>query len=207
MNGKRSDEELVAQMRSGATACFEELVSRYTPKVFSLASRLLKNREDAEEVLQDVFHTVYRKIDGFEGKSSFSSWLYRITVNSAFMKLRKRRQQHRFVGMDDVPVDVQKAVTSRSVEAGGGDATALSRQLHIALEQAVERLPEEYRPVFILRDVDGLSSHEVSEILDITVPAVKSRLHRSRLMLRRRLMRYYRELEGQAAPESVRAAG
>lgn len=207
MATERSDEELVIALRHGETACYEELVSRYTPKVFSLASRLVKNREDAEEILQDVFHTVYRKIEGFEGKSSFSSWLYRITVNSAFMKLRKRRQLHRFVAIEDVPLDVQKVVTARSVEAGGGDVATHSRQLHSALEQALERLPEDYRPVFILRDVDGLSSQEVSKILDITVPAVKSRLHRSRLMLRRRLVRFYRELDGVCADEPVRAAG
>jgi RNA polymerase sigma-70 factor (ECF subfamily) len=87
---KKSDLDLVRDFRKGDQLAFEELLSRYSNKVFSLASRLTRNNEDAEEVLQDVFVTVHRKIAGFEGKSSFSSWLYRVTVNAAFMKLRKR---------------------------------------------------------------------------------------------------------------------
>ena len=89
---KKSDLELIVEFQKGDQRSFEELISRYSNKVFSLASRLTRNTEDAEEVIQDVFVTVHRKIGGFEGKSSFSSWLYRVTVNAAFMKLRKRKQ-------------------------------------------------------------------------------------------------------------------
>jgi RNA polymerase sigma-70 factor (ECF subfamily) len=93
---KSSDLELIADFKAGNQQSFEELINRYSNKVFSLATRLTRNTEDAEEVLQDVFVTVHRKIGSFEGKSSFSSWLYRVTVNAAFMKLRKRRQDHRW---------------------------------------------------------------------------------------------------------------
>src|SRR5258708_5708025 len=90
---KLTDVELVEIFKAGSIDAFEELISRYESKVFNLAMRFTRNQEDAEEVLQDVFATIYKKIDGFQGKSAFSSWLYRIIVNAAFMKLRKRRQQ------------------------------------------------------------------------------------------------------------------
>lgn len=193
MANQKTDLELVAEFKAGCEASFEELVHRYSGKAFSLASRLTRNQEDAEEVLQDVFVTVYRKIDGFEGKSSFSSWLYRVTVNSALMKLRKRKRDQT-VSMEDVLPQLQNSPYLKTSEQAEGDAATLRSQLNAALEEAIRRLPDDYRPVFVLRDIDGLTSREVSKILQLTVPAVKSRLHRSRLMLRRRLSRLYREL-------------
>jgi RNA polymerase sigma-70 factor (ECF subfamily) len=195
MLAKKTDQELVRGLVRGDQAFFEELVARYSPKVFSLAARLTKNAEDAEEVLQDVFVTVHKKIAGFEGKSSFSSWLYRVTMNSALMKLRKRRTD-RLVSVEEDTPEINHAVMHASSEQEDLDSITLRGQLNQALELAIKRLPEEYRPVFILRDVDGLSSHEVSKILKLSIPAVKSRLHRSRLMLRRRLVRFYQEYQG-----------
>jgi RNA polymerase sigma-70 factor (ECF subfamily) len=160
--------------------------------VFSLASRLTRNTEDAEEVLQDVFVTVHRKIASFEGKSSFSSWLYRVTVNAAFMKLRKRRQDTS-ISLEDIVQQSHTVAALKSPESAFVDSQSIRNQMLEALEQAIRKLPDDYRPVFILRDVDGLTSREVSRILDLTVPAVKSRLHRSRLMLRRRLTRFFDE--------------
>lgn len=187
---RKSDLDLIEEFRRGDQSSFEELLSRYSNKVFSLASRLTRNAEDAEEVLQDVFVTVHRKIASFEGKSSFSSWLYRVTVNAAFMKLRKRRQDLS-VPLEDV-IQQSHAITSlKSPESAFVDAQSIRNQMLEALESAIRKLPDDYRPVFILRDVDGLTSREVSKILDLTVPAVKSRLHRSRLMLRRRLNRFF----------------
>jgi RNA polymerase sigma-70 factor (ECF subfamily) len=183
---KPTDRELIASFSSGDQASFEELIQRYSAKVFSLATRLTRNAEDAEEVLQDVFVTVFRKIAGFEGKSSFSSWLYRVTVNAAFMKLRKRRQDHS-VPLEDLLNQQQHIPALNSQEHANVDNITIRHEMLEALEEAIQRLPEEYRPVFILRDVDGLTSREVGKILDLTVPAVKSRLHRSRLMLRKRL--------------------
>ncbi len=186
---KKTDLDLIAEFRAGKQASFEELIQRYSTKVHSLASRLTRNPEDAEEVLQDVFVTVYRKIDGFEGKASFSSWLYRVTVNAAFMKLRKRRQDQS-VPLEDLLSQHQTIPALRSPEAAHVDAVSIRNEMLEALEKAIHGLPDDYRPVFILRDVDGLTSREVGRILDLTVPAVKSRLHRSRLMLRRRLQRF-----------------
>jgi RNA polymerase sigma-70 factor (ECF subfamily) len=189
---RKSDLDLIEEFRKGEQGSFEELLSRYSSKVFSLASRLTRNTEDAEEVLQDVFVTVHRKIAGFEGKSSFSSWLYRVTVNAAFMKLRKRKQDLS-VSLEDIVQQSQTVAALKSPESAFVDSQTIRNQMLEALEVAIRKLPDDYRPVFILRDVDGLTSREVSKILDLTVPAVKSRLHRSRLMLRRRLTRFFDE--------------
>jgi RNA polymerase sigma-70 factor, ECF subfamily len=192
------DVELIARFRKGCIASFEVLVTRYETKVHNLAMRLTRNAEDAEEVLQDVFITVYRKIDGFEGKAKFSSWLYRITVNAAFMKLRKRKQDQS-ISLDDMMPHLQnKAITQQNSFGARSDSLAMNNEIRIALESAIGRLPDDYRAVFILRDVDGLSNKEVGEILDLSIPAVKSRLHRSRLMLRRRLRRFYDDYSNQS---------
>lgn len=187
------DNDLIERFRKGCTMSYEELINRYETKVHNLAMRLTRNSEDAEEVLQDVFVTVYRKIDGFEGKAKFSSWLYRITVNAAFMKLRKRKQDQS-VSLDDMLPHLQnKAISQKNAFGAHSDALALNNEIRIALESAIQKLPDDYRAVFVLRDIDGLSNKEVGEILTLSIPAVKSRLHRSRLMLRKRLRRFYED--------------
>lgn len=186
-----SDISLVASFKKGSIEAFEEIVSRYEAKVFQLAMRFTRNQEDAEEVMQDVFTTIYKKIDGFQGKSAFSSWLYRIVVNAAFMKLRKRKQNNT-VSIEDLSPQVRQICFEReNVIIDRSDSIASAKEVREVLQAAINRLPHQYRAVFVLRDVDGLSNQEVGEILDLSIPAVKSRLHRSRLMLRRKLQRYY----------------
>ena len=138
----------------------------------------------------------------YEGKSSFSSWLYRITVNAAFMKLRKRRQDQS-LSLEDIVQQPHSIPALKSPESSHVDAQSIRNEMLEALETAIKRLPDDYRPVFILRDVDGLTSREVGKILDLTVPAVKSRLHRSRLMLRRRLNRVFDEQRSQNVVDDV----
>lgn len=188
----KSDEQLIEEFKKGSQRSYEELVSRYSEKAYSLASRMVRNQEDAEEVLQDVFVTVYRKISGFEGKSSFSSWLYRVTVNSCLMKIRKRKQ-NKSIGLDDAMPDEEHSLLMSNSEETDTDKITLRKQVSTALEHAIHKLPDDYRPVFILRDIDGLTSREVGKILQLSVPAVKSRLHRARLMLRRKLVHFYEE--------------
>ncbi len=188
----KTDKELIEALKLGDASSFDELLKRYSEKVHNLAMRITRNEEDAEEILQDVFVTVHQKIDKFEGKSAFSSWLYRVTANTAFMKLRKRRQTPS-VSLEEFGSSVRDSWVSKKSEDCDVDYLSSRHELRAALEEAVERLPEEYRTIFVLRDVDGLSSQEVGEILDISVPAVKSRLHRSRLMLRKKLQKYYEE--------------
>ena len=190
---KVTDASLIREFTRGSIEAFEELIAKYESKVFNLAMRFTRNQEDAEEVVQDVFTTLYKKIHGFQGKSAFSSWLYRIVVNAAFMKLRKRRQQAA-VYIEDM-VQEQK-LDHDSFFVSRSDSIAMNREVREMLANAINRLPEQYRNVFVLRDIDGLSNEEVSELLDLSIPAVKSRLHRSRLMLRRKLVRLYRDLYG-----------
>ena len=193
---KISDVALVAEFSKGSIEAFEELVSRYEAKVFNLAIRFTRNQEDAEEVMQDVFTTLYRKIDGFQGKSAFSSWLYRIVVNAAFMKLRKRKQNQSML-LEDLAPQVREACMEKDVLMGHtANNTAVTSELRVVLQAAIDKLPEQYRAVFVLRDVDGLSNEETSEVLALSIPAVKSRLHRSRLMLRKKLQRYYDDFTG-----------
>ena len=188
-----ADEQLIKNFALGCINSYEEIISRYEAKVHHLALRLTKNAEDAEEVLQDVFITVYRKIEGFEGKAKFSSWLYRITVNAAFMKLRKRRQEQAS-SLEELSFYVQQQIVEdRSIYSAQTDSLAINNEIKEALESAISKLPEEYRAVFVLRDIDGLSNKAVSDILDLSIPAIKSRLHRSRLMLRKRLRKFYED--------------
>ena len=193
---KISDVGLVDEFKAGKLEAFEEILSRYETKVMNLALRFTRNQEDAEEVMQDVFTTVYRKIDGFRGQSAFSSWLYRIVVNGAFMKLRKRKQSQT-VSIEDLAPAVKQYCMDRDALAGmHSHNVAVTRELQDTLQRAIDKLPDQYRAVFVLRDVDGLSNQETGEILELSIPAVKSRLHRSRIMLRRRLQRYYEDYMG-----------
>lgn len=184
------DRELVEGLKRGDQNCFMEILQRYSEKVHNLAMRIARNQEDAEEIIQDVFITVFRKINKFEGKSAFSSWLYRITVNTAFMKLRKRKQTIA-VSLEDINPSVKESWVSERRDASDIGYMTSRHELQQELEAAISRLPEEYRAIFILRDVDGLSNEEVGEVLTLSVPAVKSRLHRARLMLRKKLQRFY----------------
>lgn len=196
---KLTDVEVVNQFKAGAVEAFEEIISRYESKVMSLALRFTRNQEDAEEVMQDVFTTVYRKIDGFRGQSAFSSWLYRIVVNAAFMKLRKRKQ-NQTVSMDDLSPAIKQYCIDKDAFSGSySQNVAVSHEMQAVIQCAVNRLPDQYRAVFVLRDVDGLSNQETGEILNLSIPAVKSRLHRSRIMLRKKLQRYYEDYTGNKA--------
>jgi RNA polymerase sigma-70 factor, ECF subfamily len=184
------DTELVSAFRAGNISAYEELVSRYYEKAYNLAVRITRSKEDAEEILQDVFISIFSKINEFQGKSAFSSWLYRITVNTAYMKLRKRRK-HSAVELNEVICGNQECWTHQRSDVCDTNYLTSRHELKQALQTAVNKLPSEYKVIFILRDVDGLSNQEVSEVLNISVPAVKSRLHRSRLMLRKRLQGFH----------------
>jgi RNA polymerase sigma-70 factor (ECF subfamily) len=187
---KRSDLDLIACVSKGDSSSFEELISRYGPKVLNLALRVTRNSEDAEEVVQDVFVTVFRKIEGFERKSAFSSWLYRVTMNTAFMKIRARNRR-KAISLEDLDPNVQLNYAGERSDTTDTDYLSCRHELRRELQVAVDKLPEEYRAIFILRDVDGLSNQVVSEVLGLSVPAVKSRLHRSRVLLRESLQGYY----------------
>jgi RNA polymerase sigma-70 factor (ECF subfamily) len=192
-----TDEQLVRKSQEDDERAFGELVSRYESKVYSLALKMLRNPEDAEDVLQDTFLRAYRGIKSFKGNSTFSTWIYRITANSALMRLRKR--QLPTVSIDDA--DEREAPINIADWAPGPVEQMLNQETQAAMTEAIEALPPEFRQVFVLRDIEELSNAEVAEILDLSVAAVKSRLHRARLKVRNRLATYFSE------PRTRRAMG
>lgn len=193
---KKEDLMLVEEFKNGSSVAFEQLVLKHESKVHSIALRYTKKSEDAEEVVQDVFMTLYNKVDKFEGKSAFSSWLYRIVVNTSLMKLRKNRQD-KSTKLDDMSLSAQARYNEiASEDMMQADSRSIQHETRGALENAINRLPDEYKAVYIMRDVDGLTNQEVSEMLDISVAAIKSRLHRARLMLKKKLEGYWNDYSG-----------
>jgi RNA polymerase sigma-70 factor (ECF subfamily) len=184
-----TDEELVQRAQRDDERAFGELVTRYETKVYSLALKMLRNPEDAEDVLQDPFLRAYRGIKAFQGHSTFSTWIYRITANSALMRLRKK--QLPTVSIEDA--DEREAPINIADWAPGPVERLMTEETRVAMEDAIEALPPEFRQVFILRDVEELSNAEVAEVLDLSVAAVKSRLHRARLKVRNRLAQHFNE--------------
>jgi RNA polymerase sigma-70 factor (ECF subfamily) len=187
------DVTLVRRAKEGDEAAFNELIERHQARVFHHAQRLMGNPQDAEEVLQDTFLQVFRNLDRFEERSRFSTWVYRIATNEALMRLRKARRKREVFLEDALGRDGEWRGDEIRDFARSALEEVQGRQLLQILDALLEEMPEEYRVVFVLRDIDGLSNAEVAEVLGISVPAVKSRLHRSRLYLRDRLSRLYGE--------------
>ena len=189
-----SDETALVQLaRGGDLKAFSDLIKRYEGKIFRLALHITQNREDAEDIAQDVFLKAYQKLDQFQGNSKFYTWLVRIAVNEALMRLRKRRTG-KMVSIDEdvqteegsVPRDLAEWRPNPEQEYGQSELADI-------LRKTINGLPPGFRVVFVLRDVEGLSTEETANALGLSVPAVKSRLLRARLQLRERLSRYFRK--------------
>lgn len=187
---------LVARAKAGDSSAFSELVSKYERRVFRLAKNITRNDEDAEDVLQDAFLKAYEHLDRFEGNSKFYTWLVRITVNEALMKLRKRKTD-RTVSLDE-PVELGDEVMQREIAVWDGtpEQRYAGEEMKKILEDALETLKPDFRTVFTLRDIEELSTEETAEALDISVAAVKSRLLRARLALREKLTRQFKRKGG-----------
>jgi RNA polymerase sigma-70 factor (ECF subfamily) len=166
------DNVLLEELRKGSSEAVEALFDRFHGKIYGLAMSILKNESDAEEATQDVFLTVFQKAHTFKGNSALYSWIYRICVN------------FREDGMHTSPIEDWSKEVERKM---------LDKELGKVIKKFTEDLSEKYRVVFVLSDVEGLSNEETAQILGLTVPAVKSRLHRARLYLREKLDRYMRE--------------
>ena len=183
---------LVAQSREGDSRAFSELVRRYEGKIFRLAQHVTQNREDAEDVLQETFMKAYEHLDQFQGNSKFYTWIVRIAVNQALMKLR-RRKTDRSVSLDET-IDTGEDTVVREIAAWdeNPEARYSREELGSILDTAIQSLEPPYRSVFVLRDIDELSTEETAEALGLSVPAVKSRLLRARLQLREKLTRFFK---------------
>ena len=189
----REDEHaLVLAAKAGDVAAFEELVNRYERKIFRLAQNITGNREDAEDAMQDAFLKSYAHLKEFQGDSRFYTWLVRIAVNESLMRLRKRKPNQ--ISLDE-PVGTDDDIMPREVEDWGPspEQRYAQTELQQILNKAIENLDPAYRTVFVLRDVEELSTEEAAALLGISVPAVKSRLLRARLKMREQLQRYFRK--------------
>ena len=187
------DAALLEGLRRGDAAAPELLLDTYGDRVYRLAIRITGNEQDAEEVAQDALWTAARKIDTFKGASAFGSWVYRITANAAYQKLRGRRGRRNEVLWDDLqPAFDEHRQHAEPVADWSGkvEEPALQTELRTVLTTAINDLPADYRTAFLMHDVEGLSNPEIAETLHLSLPAVKSRVHRSRLFLRERLSRY-----------------
>ncbi len=188
----RDDEHLlVAAAKRGDTGAFEELVNRYEAKIFRLTMNITRNREDAEDAMQDAFLKSYAHLKDFQEDSRFYTWLVRIAANEALMRLRKRRPNQFSL---DEPVEGDEDLMPREVQDWGPspEQRFAQTEMHEILSEVIDKLEPDFRIVFVLRDVEELSTEETAKTLGISVPAVKSRLLRARLKLREKLNRYFR---------------
>src|SRR5438876_8057017 len=183
---------LVERAREGDSAAFSELVNRYSRKIYRLAKHITQNDEDAEDVLQETFLKSFSHLDSFQGQSKFYTWIVRIAVNEALMKLRKRKSD-RSVPLDE-PLDTGEDTVIREIAVWdeNPEQKYSREELGQILDEAVEGLKPVFRTVFVLRDIEELSTEETAEALGISVPAVKSRLLRARLQLREKLTRSFK---------------
>jgi RNA polymerase sigma-70 factor (ECF subfamily) len=186
------DSILVKRAQEGHDPSFEELVRRYEHKVYNITYRMLGRDDEANEALQETFLRAYRFLAKFEAKSSFYTWLYRIATNVSLTRLRKRKEPP-IVSLDE-PLN-EDGTGGREIpdETRSPESDYRAKELRDAIQRAVNELPPDYKPVIVLRDLEGLSNQEVGEALKLSVPAVKSRLHRGRMILRERLARHLEE--------------
>ena len=187
-----ADAELVKLAQAGDTRAFDELVRRYQDKVYRLCFKILRHEEDAGEAMQDAFLSAFRGLKNFKAESTFSTWLYRVATNAALMKYRTRRDGHISLERSQSDDDDSEPLAIADWSAQPLE-DLLDSETRAVMQEGIDKLPEELRVVFVLRDVEGLSNSEVAEVLTLSVPAVKSRLHRARLQLRNRLDRYFKD--------------
>lgn len=190
---KVTDKELVALIKNKDYQAFEELMRRYERGIYNLALRITRSPEEAEEILQDTLMSAFKNIDHFREESSFKTWIYKVATNFALMKIRKRKQNSK-VFLDE-PIQFHNEEIPRDVADWSKNPEDIfeKQELKKILKEAVDSLPEIYQTVFWLRDIDGLPNQEVADILDLSLPAVKSRILRARLLLRDYLNEYFKD--------------
>ncbi len=184
------DLDLLEALRHREPAAAERLVTTYGERAYRLATRITGNGRDAEEVVQDAFWAVVRKIDSFRGESAFGSWLYRIVANAAYQKLRTRSSRQREVSWEEaLPFFDEQGHHAGPLADWSPrlDDPSVQTELRVALTTAINDLPLAYRTVLLMRDVEGLSHAEIAALVGLSVPNVKTRVHRARLFLRKQL--------------------
>ena len=186
------EQELIQKAQQGDQAALAAIVTQYERLVYNLGLKLLGNEEEAECVLQETFLKVLQSIKKFKAQSSLSTWIYRIATNQALMRLRSRKRQ--YISFDGNDYEDQKDYLklSHSLDASPLD-DLMNAELKAKMTEAIELLPPKYKSVFVLKDIEELSLKEIAEMLDMSLPAVKSNLHRARLFLREQLAELFDE--------------
>lgn len=194
VSAELTDRALVERIKAGDKAACATCVERHSAGVYRLALRLMQNEADAEDVMQETFLSAFKAIDAFEGRSELSTWLYRITYNTALMRLRRYRPDTVSVEETESPDDGSLVPTQLFDWCCLPEREFDSGETRVELEKAIGALPEKLRAVFVLRELEGLSTEDTAQALDITIETTKTRLHRARLWLRERLSPYFTEL-------------
>lgn len=187
-----SDErDLLARLKAGDRAAFAELVEEHSSRIYGQALRMMQDPAEAEEILQETFLQVVRHIENFRGQSQLGTWLYRIATNQALMRLRRNRPPS--LPLEEAGPDGVETLLPSADWSTRPESELLDQEARDEMEQAIADLPENLRIVFLMRDVEGLSTAETAEALDLSISAVKSRLLRARLKLRNELSVYFSE--------------
>ncbi len=198
---KEIEESLVREFQGGNLKAYDKIAEIYQKKIYGLSFNLTRNQMDAQDVTQEVLLTLFRKINMFQGKSAFSSWVYRITLNASYMKLRSKKKEPN-ISIDELMPSFNGAgFQQEKIQDWSENTESLmfNTETRDVINKAIDLLPEKEKVVFLLRDVEGLSTEKTGEIMSLTVPAVKSRLHRARLFLRKKLSYYFEEFSSRKA--------
>ena len=187
------DQALVGRLKARDKSALEDLLRRHGAKLYGVALQIVRNETEAQEVMQDALISIWTKIDKFEGRSAFSTWLYRVTANAGLMHLRKNKKLEHNVPLEDTGDEHDLPAIQIASANDTPAASALRDELSSHVRTAIDGLPEPYRTTVLLADVNEMSMEEVADTMGVTVPAVKSRLHRARLALRRALAPYLKE--------------
>lgn len=189
-----SESELIARATQGDRSAQAEIVNQHERMVYNLALRLVGNEEDAENILQETFLKVLESLSTFKGNSQLSTWIYRIATNFALMHLRSKKKT--FVSIDEYPLDeMQNFESFYQKNEEDPLKNVINSELREHLSEAIEQLPPKFKTVFVLKDIEGLSLKEISSMLSMSLPAVKSNLHRARVFLRNKLVNYMKKAE------------
>jgi len=188
---KKEDAVLIELIKKGDFTAFERLVHKYESRIYNHCLKFLNSQEDAEDILQETFLQVHRSLESFRGDSAFSTWLFKIATNGCLMRIRKKKKVD-LVSIDK-PIDFDGSLLQREIVDWSKNPSLMhgNDEIRHVLDKIISQLPEDKRFVLILKDVEGFSNMEISHILGMTVAAVKSRLHRARLIMRDALTKYF----------------
>ena len=189
IDNSKEELELITAAKGGDIDAFNKLIKNYTQTIYSFSFKVCRNEEKAKDTLQDTLINIYKSLKTFDGKSKLSTWIYKVVTNNCLM-IKRGEKSNRTISVDDLQVDYDNDKMFESHDESPSKKT-LNSELKTRLDEAIKKLPIKYRMVFLLRDVEGLSIDETRQILNLTVPVIKSRLCRARNFLKKELQEYY----------------